>query len=75
MRRSSASSFLGMTDMEKIMKKMDQKTLSDGKSVLDRTSKKRGMNRLLPFLGPAFVASVAYVDPGNFATNIQGGAI
>ncbi len=25
-------------------------------------------------LGPAFVASVAYVDPGNFATNIQGGA-
>ncbi len=30
--------------------------------------------RLLPFLGPAFVASVAYVDPGNFATNIQAGA-
>jgi hypothetical protein len=28
----------------------------------------------LPFLGPAFIASVAYVDPGNFATNIQGGA-
>ncbi|MGZ4400408.1 MAG: Nramp family divalent metal transporter [Gaiellaceae bacterium] len=26
------------------------------------------------FLGPAFVAAVAYVDPGNFATNIQGGA-
>ena len=25
-------------------------------------------------LGPAFVASVAYVDPGNFATNMQGGA-
>jgi manganese transport protein len=25
-------------------------------------------------LGPAFVASVAYVDPGNFATNIQSGA-
>lgn len=34
----------------------------------------RGLARLLPFLGPAFVASVAYVDPGNFATNIQGGA-
>ncbi|MBI2952997.1 MAG: Nramp family divalent metal transporter [Chloroflexi bacterium] len=30
--------------------------------------------RLLPYLGPAFVASVAYMDPGNFATNIQGGA-
>ncbi|MGC1580370.1 MAG: Nramp family divalent metal transporter, partial [Candidatus Acidiferrales bacterium] len=26
------------------------------------------------FLGPAFVASVAYMDPGNFATNIEGGA-
>ena len=30
--------------------------------------------RFTPFLGPAFVASVAYVDPGNFATNVQGGA-
>jgi manganese transport protein len=29
---------------------------------------------MLAMLGPAFVASVAYVDPGNFATNIQGGA-
>ena len=25
------------------------------------------------YFGPAFVASVAYIDPGNFATNIQGG--
>ena len=32
------------------------------------------VRRLLPFLGPAFIAAVAYVDPGNFATNIQGGA-
>jgi manganese transport protein len=29
---------------------------------------------VVAMLGPAFVASVAYVDPGNFATNIQGGA-
>jgi manganese transport protein len=29
---------------------------------------------MLPFLGPAFIASIAYVDPGNFATNIQAGA-
>jgi manganese transport protein len=28
----------------------------------------------MPFLGPAFIASVAYVDPGNFATNMAGGA-
>jgi len=32
------------------------------------------MRGLLPFLGPAFIAAVAYVDPGNFATNIAGGA-
>ena len=34
----------------------------------------RGITRLWPFLGPAFIAAVAYVDPGNFATNISGGA-
>ena len=32
------------------------------------------IKRVLPFIGPAFVASVAYMDPGNFATNIQAGA-
>lgn len=30
--------------------------------------------RLFPFLGPAFIAAVAYIDPGNFATNVQSGA-
>lgn len=30
--------------------------------------------RLLPFLGPAFVASIAYIDPGNIATAVQSGA-
>src|SRR4051794_33201601 len=34
----------------------------------------RGIGRIWPFLGPAFIAAVAYVDPGNFATNIAGGA-
>jgi manganese transport protein len=34
----------------------------------------RGVARLWPFLGPAFIAAVAYIDPGNFATNIAGGA-
>jgi manganese transport protein len=28
----------------------------------------------MPFLGPAFIAAVAYVDPGNFATNMAGGS-
>jgi manganese transport protein len=34
----------------------------------------RGFARIWPFLGPAFIAAVAYIDPGNFATNIAGGA-
>jgi manganese transport protein len=35
---------------------------------------RKGLRALWPFLGPAFVAAVAYVDPGNFATNSSGGA-
>ncbi len=37
-------------------------------------SQVRGVKRLLPFLGPAFIAAVAYLDPGNFATNITAGS-
>ena len=36
--------------------------------------RRRGLRGLWPFLGPAFIAAVAYIDPGNFATNISGGA-
>ena len=36
--------------------------------------KARGVSRIWPFLGPAFVAAVAYIDPGNFATNIAAGS-
>jgi manganese transport protein len=35
---------------------------------------RRGLGSLLPIAGPAVMASVAYMDPGNFATNIQAGA-
>ena len=35
---------------------------------------RRGLRAVMPFLGPAFIASVAYVDPGNFAANMAGGA-
>jgi manganese transport protein len=38
------------------------------------SGERRGFRGLLPFLGPAFIAAVAYVDPGNFATNVAGGA-
>lgn len=43
-------------------------------AVLEGTSRRGFFGRMLPFLGPAFIASIAYMDPGNFATNIQGGA-
>src|SRR5215472_673795 len=36
--------------------------------------RRRGLLARLSFVGPAVVASIAYVDPGNFATNIQAGA-
>ncbi|MEV4350653.1 Nramp family divalent metal transporter [Actinoplanes sp. NPDC049596] len=32
------------------------------------------VSRVAPWLGPAFVAAIAYADPGNFATNFTGGA-
>ena len=34
----------------------------------------RSRFRLLPFFGPAFIACIAYIDPGNFATNIAAGS-
>jgi len=52
----------------------DERTLAAATEVLEGRSARSFYRRLFPFLGPAFIASVAYVDPGNFATNIQGGA-
>ncbi len=52
----------------------DEALLKASAEILAGTHDRRGLARVLPFLGPAFVASVAYIDPGNFATNIQGGA-
>jgi manganese transport protein len=45
-----------------------------GQSPLDKLLARGRMRATVAMLGPAFVASVAYVDPGNFATNIQSGA-
>lgn len=41
---------------------------------ISRPIKKTGLSQLLKYLGPAFVVSVAYIDPGNFAANISGGS-
>ncbi len=49
-------------------------TAASGMQVLEGRSKQRGLKRILPFLGPAFIACIAYMNPGNFATNIAAGA-
>ena len=51
---------------------LSQRTTLAIRDVLD--GQRRGWRAILPFAGPAVVASVAYIDPGNFATNIQAGA-
>lgn len=49
-----------------------ERTTLAARDVLE--GRRRGALMLLPFAGPAVVVSVAYMDPGNFATNIQAGA-
>jgi manganese transport protein len=45
-----------------------------GASQLEHLFARGRLRGTLAMLGPAFVAAIAYVDPGNFATNISGGA-
>jgi len=52
----------------------DAAVISAASEVLSGGTRRVGLARVWPFFGPAFIACVAYVDPGNFATNIQGGA-
>jgi manganese transport protein len=52
----------------------ESRTVAAALDVLDSPQKRNFFSRLFPFLGPAFIASVAYIDPGNFATNIAAGA-
>ncbi len=53
---------------------LDQQQNQHALEILASRSNRKGWRRITPFLGAAFVASVAYMDPGNFATNISGGA-
>ncbi len=52
----------------------DVSTVAAAGDVLTGGGRRRGLGRLLPFMGPAFIASIAYIDPGNFATNIAAGS-
>jgi manganese transport protein len=51
---------------------MSDRTVAAARAVL--SGERAGLRAYLAFVGPAVVASIAYMDPGNFATNIQSGA-
>jgi manganese transport protein len=51
---------------------LSERTAKAGELML--SGRRRGVLGFWPFIGPAVVASIAYMDPGNFATNIQSGA-
>jgi manganese transport protein len=51
---------------------MSDRTVAAARALL--AGERRGVRGYLAFAGPAVVASIAYMDPGNFATNIQAGA-
>lgn len=55
------------------MTEVHSKSLSDVNASIDATSR-RGWRKLLAFLGPAYLVSVGYMDPGNWATDIAGGS-
>lgn len=49
-------------------------SLSDVHESVDTTRPRKGLKRFLAFAGPAYLVSVGYMDPGNWATDLQGGA-
>src|SRR3984885_12222822 len=61
-----------MTDSTVPAASLSEQTLATARQVLAGT--RGGWRASLAFVGPAVVASIAYMDPGNFATNIQAGA-
>ena len=52
---------------------LQRKSLSEVNASIDATNRK-GWRKLLAFLGPAYLVSVGYMDPGNWATDIAGGS-
>src|ERR1044071_6437780 len=52
----------------------DRRSLGEVHSTVDTTKHKNTWRRLLAFLGPAYLVSVGYMDPGNWATDIAGGS-
>jgi len=61
-----------LTESIAVRGSLSERTAAAAREVL--AGRRRGVRAYLPFAGPAVVASIAYMDPGNFATNIQAGA-
>jgi manganese transport protein len=51
-----------------------ENSLSEVHESVDTTIPRTGFKRILAYLGPAYLVSVGYMDPGNWATDLQGGA-
>jgi manganese transport protein len=69
--RPATSSLVVTTSLTVAPERTHVPTITPLQAILDR-----GRTRaVLAMLGPAFIAAIAYVDPGNFATNFQGGAL
>jgi manganese transport protein len=51
-----------------------EKSLSEVHATVDTARHPRGWKRFLAYVGPAYLVSVGYMDPGNWATDLQGGA-
>lgn len=49
-------------------------SLSEVHESVDTTAPRKGWRRVLAYIGPAYLVSVGYMDPGNWATDLQGGA-
>ncbi|MES2892805.1 MAG: Nramp family divalent metal transporter [Bacteroidota bacterium] len=49
-------------------------SLSEVHQSIDTTHKNKGWRRIFSFLGPAYLVSVGYMDPGNWATDLAGGS-
>lgn len=55
-------------------KEIDSQSLSEVHGSVDTASKPKGWKRLFSFMGPAYLVSVGYMDPGNWATDLAGGS-
>jgi manganese transport protein len=72
MLRASADERLGEVELAGRKRSLSGRTVAAAQAVL--AGRPGGWRRYLAFVGPAVIVSIAYIDPGNFATNIQAGA-